>query len=497
MKIKRILKWLRLLSLTCGAIGASLALSIAIASNIAVAQEKPHRQLPELKSPVCRNLASDIEVIINRPELTRSRWGIEIQTQDGKSLYSLDADKFFTPASSLKLLTSAAGLSTLGVDYRWQTPVYTVGQPPNLASLRIEGKGDPTVTFQDFKNIVHQLQALGVKEIGELIVDDSYFAPPAINPTWEWLDVHSYFATAANSAILNQNTVRLTILPQQVGKPVKYYWSDAIAARQWRVINQGVTGATNIPYGIELDGDLGKPILKIRGELAANAKPDVWDLAIVDPGAYFLESLRWQLEKSGIKVNRGSVAQQSAGNPLETKSLTLKSTGIAEILAAINQDSNNLYAETLGKTLAQRLKPASSPKAIAQSLSDLGLEQSEYVLVDASGLSRQNLITPQALVKTMQLMLGSSTAEVYRNSLAVAASRGTLKHRFNQTDLSEKVWGKTGTLTGVGTFSGYLSDRDNNIVFFSILVNNSDLSSREIRQAIDEVVMLLNHPRKC
>ena len=166
------------------------------------------------------------------------------------------------------------------------------------------------------------------------------------------------------------------------------------------------------------------------------------DLAIVDPGAYFLESLRWQLEKSGIKVNRGSVAQQSAGNPLETKSLTLKSTGIAEILAAINQDSNNLYAETLGKTLAQRLKPASSPKAIAQSLSDLGLEQSEYILVDASGLSRQNLITPQALVKTMQLMLGSSTAEVYRNSLAVAASRGTLKHRFNQTDSIRKSMGQ-------------------------------------------------------
>ncbi len=443
-----------------------------------------------------QDLSTAIEDVINRSEFRRSRWGIEVQTLDGDSLYSLNGDKFFTPASSAKLLTTAAALSTLGADYRIRTPIYGVGNPPNLTSLRLKGKGDPSITSQSLKDIVHQLQVLKVKRIEKLIIDDSYFEPPTINPTWEWLDVHSYFATAVNSTILNQNTVTLTLLPQQIGQPVKFYWSDAIAARQWQVINEATTGALNIPYGIEIDGDLGKPTLQIRGKLAVNEPADVWDLAIVDPDNYFLESLRLYLAQSDIKVSQGIVIHKPAQHKPEAELMAITSPPMQQIIAKTNHESNNLFAEVLARILAKKLKVKTPIEAINKSLKNLGINPEDYVLVDASGLSRQNLVTPKALVTVLRLMSRSAN-DHFRRSLAIAGVNGTLKNRFINTALKNNLIGKTGTLTGVGTLSGYLSAADGKTIVFSILLNNSEQSSQKIRQAIDQIAVILDRAGKC
>lgn len=441
------------------------------------------------------DLPTEIGKIVNRPELARSHWGIEIQTLAGESSYSLNGAKFFTPASSAKLLTTAAVLSQLGADYRLTTPIFAVGNPPSLISLRIKGQGDPSISTQSLKNIVHQLQKRGVKRIEKLIIDDSYFEPPTINPTWEWLDVHSYFATAVNSTILNQNTVTLTLLPQQIGQPVKFYWSDAIAAKQWQVINEAVTGAADIPYSVEIDGDLGKPVLQIRGELAVNEPPDIWDLAVVNPAYYFLETLRLHLAQADISITKGIAINRPYKNELETELAVIISPSMQQILTEINRESNNLYAEAIAKALAKKLN-TNPIKAINKSLKQLGIAE-EYVLVDASGLSRQNLITPQTLVKTLRLMWRSPQREFYRQSLAIAGKNGTLKRRFINTPVQGKLWGKTGTLTGIGSLSGYMSIDNYSPVVFSILVNNSELSSRDIRQAIDEIVVTVSLLQKC
>ena len=441
-----------------------------------------------------QDLPTAIDKLVNRPKFARSRWGIEIQTLEGEALYSLNGDKFFTPASSVKLLTTAAVLSQLGTNYRLTTPIFTVGNPPNLTSLRIKGQGDPTISTQSLKNIVHQLQERGIKQIEKLIIDDSYFEPPTINPTWEWLDVHSYFATAVNSTILNQNTVTLTLLPQQIGQPIKFYWSDAIADRQWQVINKAVTGAAGIPYSVEIDGDLGKPVLQIRGELAVNEPPDIWDLAVVNPGYYFLESLRLHLAKAGISVTRGMVVKQPYRDELETELIEIVSPPMQQMLTEVNRESNNLSAEALAKVLAKKLN-TNPIEAIDRSLKKLGIAE-EYVLVDASGLSRQNLITPQTLVKTLKLM-SRSPQGFYRQSLAIAGVSGTLKRRFIDTPVRGNLWGKTGTLTGIGSLSGYMSIDNYSPVVFSILINNSELSSRDIRQAIDEIVTIVSSLQKC
>ncbi len=505
--MKLVFSWIKLLSLFCFLPGNLLFTTVALAQGQSITPPQNLEQQP--KSYCSQDLPVAIEEIINRPELARSRWGIEIQSLTGESLYSLEDDKFFTPASSAKLLVSAAGLLEFGTDYQIKTPIYGVGNPPNLTSLRIKAKGDPSITTKSLKDIVHQLQLKGIKRIENLIIDDSYFGEPQINPTWEWIDVHSYFATAVNSAILNQNAATLTLLPQQIGQPVKFFWSDAIAAKQWQVINQAITGNADIDYDIELDGDLGKPVLRLRGELAVNEPPDIWDLAIVDPPQYFLDSLRSQLEQAGITVTRGTVIDQPQLNKPETELAAIYSPAMSQIIAEINQESNNLYAEVLGKLLAQELGVKTPTDAINQSLAKIGIQPDEYVLVDASGLSRQNLVTPQTLVKILRAMLRSPSKDLdkdldrslvpesYRQSLAVAGISGTLKTRFQDTPIQGNLWGKTGALTGVGTLSGYLYPQHYPAIVFSIIVNNSELNSSNLRQAIDEIIVILNNLHQC
>lgn len=452
--------------------------------------EKPQRFCQE-------KLATAIERVINRPQLARSRWGIEVQTLSGKSLYSLEEDKFFTPASTAKLLVSAAGLLELGADYRIKTPIYRLGNPPQLQSLRVKGQGDPTLSTQSLKAIINKLQSQGVKQIDHLIIDDSYFAPPNLNPTWEWEDVHSYFATAVNSAILNENTATLTLLPQQIGQPVKFFWSDAIAANQWQIINQATTGKADQKYTVVIDGDLGQPQLILQGKLAVNNPADVWDLAVVNPAQYFLESLRFELSQAAIIVTRGSVEEEENRELSELEFTTIYSPPLQEILAEINQESNNLYAEALSKILAQELNLATPIKAINQSLQQIGIKPNEYVLVDASGLSRHNLITPATLVKVLRLMSQDRDAQFYRRSLALAGVRGTLAERFNNTPVENQLWGKTGSLTGIGALAGYLQTESNATLIVSILVNNSELKSKKIRQVIDEIVMIISRLEQC
>ncbi|NJK56775.1 MAG: D-alanyl-D-alanine carboxypeptidase/D-alanyl-D-alanine-endopeptidase [Pleurocapsa sp. SU_5_0] len=500
--MKLVFNYFKLLGILCFLSGNPLVVTATSA------QGQPKTTLDNLDhKPKCfcsQDLSQAIEQVISRPELARSRWGIEIQTLTGESLYSLDGDKFFNPASTAKLLVSAAGLQELGADYRLKTPIYSQGNAPVLKVLRVKGQGDPTISTRSLKNIVHQLQAKGVKQIENLIIDDTYFAPPTINPTWEWADVHSYFATAVNSAILNQNTVTLTLLPQQIGQPVKFFWDDAIAANQWRVINQATTGKADLEYAVEIDGDLGQALLKLRGELAVNEPPDVWDLAVVDPAQYFLESLRFHLAQGGITVTRGTVIEQEVEGKnqdfLDTELTAIYAPPLRKILAEINQESNNLYAEVLGKILAQELQVATPIDAINKSLKQIGIKPDEYVLVDASGLSRQNLVTPQTLVEILRLMSQSTTsktAQAYRQSLAIAGIKGTLKNRFIDTPIESRLWAKTGTLTGVGALSGYLQTKSNSTLILSILVNNSELENKEIRQAIDEIVVIVNQLESC
>jgi len=257
-----------------------LLLSLLFSTNIfAFPRKVQASEIQALSARSCdQRLAGQIEDRINNEQFKRSRWGILIESsRENQTIYELDSDKFFIPASTVKLLTTAVALNELGADFRIKTPIYASGNRSNLSTLRIVGRGDPTFTTANLKNLVNQFKTLGIRSIDQLIIDDSYFAQPVLNPTWERLDTYYDYATPVNSLILNQNSTSLTLTPQKIGEPVKLIWQDAIASRQWGVLNQTKTVAANQDYSIEVDGLASKPVLNIRGNLPQNKSGDRWN----------------------------------------------------------------------------------------------------------------------------------------------------------------------------------------------------------------------------
>jgi serine-type D-Ala-D-Ala carboxypeptidase/endopeptidase (penicillin-binding protein 4) len=135
-------------------------------------------------------------------------------------------------------------------------------------------------------------------------------------------------------------------------------------------------------------------------------------------------------------------------------------------------------------------------KELKTTLTQLGVNPNSYILSDGSGLSRHNLISPEALVQTLRLMANSPLASLYRASLPVAGESGTLKNRFT-TPNRVILQAKTGTLSGVAALSGYVEVPNYEPLVFSIMVNQSDLSAPKVRSAIDEIVLLLNRLSRC
>ena len=470
-------------------IATSQNLPIAIAQNSSPDTDQATNKI----CPV--DLPEKINSLITHPELNKAHWGILIKTLEKQTtLYDRDGNQFFIPASNTKLLTTAAALVKLGESYQIKTPIYYQGNSPRLSHLILIGKGDPSLTIEQLKTVANTLQSQGIKQVEKLILEDKTLPQNYLNPTWEWEDIHFYFAPAINQLMLNQNAVELTLSPQRIGQPLNVIWSDAIAGKQWQVINQTRTVAGNPSQGVSIKGILGKSVLVLEGELSISSEPDVSAIAIPYPVRYFAESFQQVLTEVGIQVNQLEIVSNPSFNPQDKLLLEISSPTIPELIRETNQESHNLYAEALLNLMGETPNSKDNLKNI---LKTLGLDPNSYVLKDASGLSRQNLVSPETFVQLLTAMAQSPHAESYQKSLAIAAEKGTLSNRFQNTAVAGKLKAKTGTLSGSSTLSGYLENSNFEPLVFSILVNNSEQSSPILRKAIDSIIILLSQLKKC
>ncbi len=455
----------------------------------------------ELGDICAGELGAKVDAIANRAEFSRSRWGISIQPlSSGAILYSRDANKYFIPASNVKLLTTAAALQKLGANFRIRTAVY--GGENN--SLYVAGRGDPSLATAQLKSLAQQLQRRGISRVSELIGDDSYFQGSAVNPNWEWEDAQAGYGAPINSLMLNQNAIELILSPQSIGQPLKVAFAQAQLTNQWQIQNNSATVGPNEPEFVEVGREFDRPAIRVSGQLRVGAESESAYVAVVNPASNFLQHFQQALADGGIKVDRALVASNSRNFTRELAAV--ESPPMAELVKETNRESNNVYAEVLlrllGKVAGKMPVPPEDSsdlglKELKTALTELGVNPNSYILADGSGLSRHNLISPEALVQTLRLMANSPAASVYRASLPVAGESGTLKNRFNTTPNRVIVQAKTGTLSGVSALSGYVEVPNYEPLVFSIAVNQSDLPAAKLRSAIDEIVLLLNRLRRC
>ncbi len=476
--------------------GIAISLLMLLSNSSAVVA-----QIPAVSGDICAvDLGMKIDAIANRAEFSRSRWGILIQPLSSPTtLYSRDSQKYFIPASNVKLLTTAAALQKLGADFRIKTSVYS-GENGNL---HIVGRGDPSIAEAQLKSLAQQLKQRGISRVNELIGDDSYFQGNPVNPNWEWEDAQAGYGAPINSLIFNQNAIGLILSPQAIGQPLKVTFAQPKPINQWQIQNNSVTVGQNESEFVEVGREFDQPILRVSGQLRVGAESESAYVAVVNPANNFLQHFQQALVGEGISVKQSLVASNSRNFTQELA--TVESPPLAELAKETNRESNNVYAEVLLRLLGKDTSKMPVPqqdtmeiglKELKTTLTQLGINPNTYKLADGSGLSRHNLISPEALVQTLRLMANSPLASIYRASLPVAGESGTLKNRF-LTPNRVILQAKTGTLSGVSVLSGYLEVPNYEPLVFSIMVNQSDLSAPKVRSAIDEIVILLNRLSRC
>lgn len=446
---------------------------------------------------VCTQLQDQIRTITQRPEFARARWGILVQTLGAtpRMLYAQDAEKLFIPASNVKLLTTAAALTRLGPDFRVRTVLYQIPQADGSVVLQVVGQGDPSFTTIQLQSLTAQLQSRGIERVQTLIADAQRFGGDFIHPHWDWEDVQAGYGTAINSLILNQNAIGLTLTPQGLGEPLGIVWDEPAEATGWRIVNRSRTVDTTEPEFVQVGRDLNQPVLYVSGQLRMGSTAEPVAISIPQPTQHFLNRFQTSLTAQGIQIDTTTIAT----DPLPAAAseiAAVPSPPLAELLVETNQFSNNLYAEALLRWLGLAQFPQTNQpleagiNALETVLTNLGVNADSYDLADGSGLSRQNLVSPQALVATLQAMERSPYRLLYRNSLSRAGISGTLRSRFQNSVVEGRFYSKTGALKGVVALSGYL-ERNGSPLVISLLINQATMPMQTIRAALDEIVINL------
>lgn len=473
-------------------------------------------------------LQQEVEKIARSPNLKAARTGVFVQTNEPnpKVLVNLDGDHYFIPASNTKLFTTAIALKELGSDYRFTTKLVSQSLPNTNGDLESElwvvASGDPSFSSTtNLKTLVTQLKNRGVKRLKGGLGMLSNRRGSEISGSWEWQDLQESYAAIASPFTIDENIVNWSVRPSQIGQPAIFEWENPTLASQWRIENQTVT-IDAVPenqlsdYDLQVVRPYGQKLLIISGQVPANAKTEPDTVSVPDPEESFLSLLRQELKNQGIELseNNGRLVHEinpetknrikrlifDQSQPMQKLAISL-SPPLSQLVATTNKNSNNLYAELLLRALGDRYSPLTSDDsvsggmlAISKYLQSANIVPSLVSLVDGSGLSRQNLVTPMVIA---QFLHATAKDQNFRKSLPIAGVDGTLFRRFKNTDAQGLIQAKTGSLTGAAALSGYASPPQYRELIFSIIINNSNLSGRELQQYIDAIALLITHIEDC
>src|SRR3979490_1292580 len=274
--------------------------------------------------------AARAEALLGTTPTNKGEWGLLIaDAESGETLYEQNADKYFVPASKLKLFTTGLALAKLGPEYRFHTTLETRGTISSEGvlggDLALVGRGDPNLSNRKFpyelkeefdgppeKALVELADALvakGVKVIsGDVIGDDSYFPRERYPNGWEIDDMVWEYGAAISSIVVEDNTVTLTLTPGELaGSPVHAVVSPATP--DFAVENDVVTSAAEVKSDLTLKREPGANLVVVKGTLPAKSTPRKLVLAIEEPAQHAAATLKRLLEEQGVKIEGAAKAR--------------------------------------------------------------------------------------------------------------------------------------------------------------------------------------------
>ena len=459
------------------------------------------------------------DVTLAAAPASKGEWGVLIaDAATGDTLYELNADKYFVPASNMKLFTTALALAKLGPDYRFHTTLETHGTVSTegvlSGDLFLVGRGDPNLSNRKFPydlkeefdgppervlaELADALVAKGVKEItGDIVGDDSYFPREPYPDGWEIGDMVWEYGAAISAIVVDDNTVALTLTPGELaGNPVQAVLLPATP--DFYVQNDVITSAADVKSDLMLTREPGAKLVVIRGTLPAKSAPRKLVLALHEPAEHAAALLARLLADRGVKVTGTSLALHVPEAPADPPRALLAehvSVPLGDSVKLVNKISQNLHTEMLLRAAARKTGIWSTPDDLAKFPADFyaaaGIAPGDVIQTDGSGLSRHDLVTPRAVIALLKYAHGQPWFASYYASLPVAGLDGTLEDRMKSTIAAGRIHAKTGSVEHVRTRSGFAETPGGRQLIFSFLSNNGGGKNHEATDALDALCVAM------
>jgi D-alanyl-D-alanine carboxypeptidase/D-alanyl-D-alanine-endopeptidase (penicillin-binding protein 4) len=442
-------------------------------------------------SAAAEDLSARLDAALRSRALRDARIGVLVVAQrDGRVLYERGPDRALTPASNLKILTAIAALSAFGPTHRFVTEVFAdapVDADGSVDVLAIRGGGDPSLTSEQYWRLAADLRLLGVRRIRNgLLLDASAFDGERWHPSWGQTSARAYHGpVAALSA--NYSAFSVTVeAGSKPGEPVRVLLDPPVP--HLRLNNRAKTGnpksATNLVVDRVRSGRAEEVL--VSGVFRAASDPKVYYRSVLDPVRYAGSVLRVQLEANGIAVEGGD--RLGAVSDSMVSLHEFEGESLADVVQLFLKYSNNTMGEMLVKALGVRDAGVGNWSmgiaAVRGQLEQLGIDVAGLSIVDGSGLSYQNRVTPRTLVSALRVAKDSfGFGPEFVAALPIAAADGTLKKRTG--DSADRVRAKTGLLTRITSLSGYAMSADGQPLVFSVLVNGFSGSDEAAMDAVD------------
>ncbi len=478
----------------------------------------PGFRIDTAKSQSVSKLKTKIDQLKSDTNLAHASWSIcVIDSKKDSVIAEYNSQLSLVPASTQKIITTSTALALLGWDFKYQTFLEYDGKLDSSGgilhgNLYIKGNGDPTLESETFKKksdtipVTDQwakfISAKGIKKIeGAVIADASAFEDEMIPSTWIWGDMGNYYGAGASGLNFMDNKFTLFYKSGNKKGDTAYITKKNPSIPNINVVSYVRTGLyldNAFIYGAPYDD-----LRYVKGTIPANKKDYEVEGSMPDPSLFCAQALDSSLRNIGIAIEKKPstlrIRNQVAGSKNQesrTRIFTQTSHTLDKIIYQTNIQSNNLFAESILKTIALNKTKLGEDQAGIDIVTNYwkakGLDMKGFYMADGCGLSRHNAVTTKLLATMLQAISTDSVIfKKFYDSLPVAGKSGSLGKLCKGTVAENNLHAKSGYMTRVRSYAGYVTSKKGNLLTFAIIVNNYDCTPQLMKDKLEDLMIAI------
>jgi serine-type D-Ala-D-Ala carboxypeptidase/endopeptidase (penicillin-binding protein 4) len=439
---------------------------------------------PVAAVPVGRTFEERLASLVNGSVASSANSSIQIvELESGRVVAERNPHMPVSPASNMKLFTTAAAIDMLKPGFEVTTAVYARGEVDASGTLngdlKIVGRGDPTIggRFHDgsatavIQQWAADLKRAGVKTVaGDLIFEFGYFDTDYIHPTWPADQLVAWYEAPIAAFSMQEGCVEVRVLPSKPGQPCVVQLEPPTS--YLRIENSCRTGR-GLPF---ITRKQGTNTVIVRGGVPARSGATEVFITVENPVHYFAQVTNETFQRAGIRV-QGKISLVARDPRADWRMVTKHSTPLSILIYVVNKKSQNHYAEQVLKMIGAEMRDQGSWAAGNAEVKEwlttkIGVPANEFHPVDGSGMSRDNRASANAFISLLRYMWKSPWREEFVSSLPYTGDPDSkFGNRLRRAPYARQVYAKTGYISGVIGLSGYVHAQSGKVYAFSFLFN--------------------------